>query len=326
MAGSLPGLALTQRNYLDGKPLIGGKLFIYQANTTTPVTVYKDFNLTTGQEHPFPISLDAWGQIPQFYMPDGAYRARLTDSTEETILFDVLQVQAIGEAGGEGTPPTVDSTTIYQTGDIKIRHGTGTLAGFVRLNGRTIGSATSGASERANSDVQVLYTYGWGLGWEVVGGRGANAAADWAANKPLVLPDWAGCALGFLDDLGNGPAGRLTEAVFGTDPTVLGAIGGSEGATISQAQLPAIKPELTATAEPHAHGYDDIFADTNDPTNGIGAVEDAGGAPNTWTHHHAKTTDPTTVSVSVEFTNNLGSGDEHANVQPTVLVTAYIKL
>lgn len=74
-------------------------------------------------------------------------------------------------------------------------------SGWVRLNGGTIGSASSGATERANADTQTLFTLLWGeyanteLAIQDSTGaasvRGASASADFAANKRLPLEDWA---------------------------------------------------------------------------------------------------------------------------------------
>jgi len=60
-------------------------------------------------------------------------------------------------------------------------YGTGVRSGFVRANGRTIGSATSGATERANADAQALFEYLWNTdaNLAVSTGRGASSNADW---------------------------------------------------------------------------------------------------------------------------------------------------
>ena len=70
------------------------------------------------------------------------------------------------------------------------------VPGWVRKNGGSIGSALSGATERANADTLNLYTLFWDNYLDsnapVAGGRGASAAADFAANKALTLPDASG--------------------------------------------------------------------------------------------------------------------------------------
>ena len=99
----------------------------------------------------------------------------------------------------------------------------------MRLNGRTIGSATSGATERANTDTQALFEYLWqnDSALAVSTGRGASSSADWAANKTIALPDGRGRVLAALDDMGSTAAGRLTSSYFGASGTTLGAVGGN---------------------------------------------------------------------------------------------------
>ena len=74
--------------------------------------------------------------------------------------------------------------------------------GWVLANGGTIGSA-SGNADLASADAEALFTVLWGNGWTdallpvlTSGGsastRGVSAAADWAANKRMTLPDLRG--------------------------------------------------------------------------------------------------------------------------------------
>lgn len=101
---------------------------------------------------------------------------------------------------------------MFATGDCLWLDYQGTRTGWVRDNGRTIGSATSGATERANADASALFTYLWtnfsNTICAVSGGRGANAAADYATSKTIALPDKRGYVPGGLDDMGNSAAGR----------------------------------------------------------------------------------------------------------------------
>lgn len=93
-------------------------------------------------------------------------------------------------------------------------------AGWLRLDGRTIGNAASGATSRANADCWPLYEDLWNTHSNTVcpietsgGGataRGASAAADWAANKRLPLVDSRGAVLCDLDDgAGRDGSGRV---------------------------------------------------------------------------------------------------------------------
>ena len=80
----------------------------------------------------------------------------------------------------------------------------------------------------------------------VVGGRGANAAADWAANKQITLPDMRGYATQGLDGMGNARANVIPDAVVtsvisgGPDTgDTPGASGGAATNVIAQANIPA---------------------------------------------------------------------------------------
>lgn len=70
--------------------------------------------------------------------------------------------------------------------------------GWRLLDGSTIGSASSGATY-ANAAAKNLFTFLWtnlsNAVAPVSSGRGASAAADWAANKTLTLPDARGRAI-----------------------------------------------------------------------------------------------------------------------------------
>lgn len=244
MAGSI-SLSLSQQFDALGKPLSDGRLYFYQAGTVaTPQNAFQDSDLTI--PYPNPIILDSAGRVPQFYLADGQIKIRLTNSTGlDQIVADNILV--IGPSSGGGGGGGVDPTTVLSTGDMKIVYGTGSIAGFVRANGRTIGSSTSGATERANADCQALFVYLWGNdpNLTVGGGRGASGIADWTANKTLTLPDLRGRGISGLDDMGNSAAGRLTSAGFGSAATTLGVAGGTETKTLATANLPPYTPSGT---------------------------------------------------------------------------------
>lgn len=84
----------------------------------------------------------------------------------------------------------------FSTGDIKPAFKTVADTGWVLLDDKTIGSAASAATGRANADTEALYTLLWNNiidQWcPVSTGRGASAAADFAANKVLTLPRFLG--------------------------------------------------------------------------------------------------------------------------------------
>lgn len=85
------------------------------------------------------------------------------------------------------------SEKLAQTGDIAFGIFTTAASGWVLMQGGTIGSASSGATVRANSDTESLFVHLWNnlanAQAAVSGGRGASGAADFAANKTITLPD-----------------------------------------------------------------------------------------------------------------------------------------
>lgn len=319
MAGSI-SLSMSQQFDDLGKPLSGGLLYFIEAGTTsTPQNAYQDSALTL--PWPNPIVLDAAGRIPQFYLADGSIKIRLTDSAgvQQLVADNVL---VVGPSSGSGGGGTVDATTIFTTGDVKHVYGTGTISGWVRANGRTIGSSTSGATERANSDTQALFEYLWGAdaGLTVSGGRGASANADWVANKTITLPDFRGRVLAGMDDMGNTAAGRLTSAGVITG-TTLGYGGGSESHTLTASQMPSHSHSGTTSIESngHTHGYQYPI--------GIGVLVASGADRSLATSSQTQTSSSISDHHTHTFTTSLtGSDTAHNNVQPTITVTMYIKL
>jgi hypothetical protein len=88
----------------------------------------------------------------------------------------------------------------FQTGNMIASFTPLKAGGWMLYENGTIGSAASGATIRANADVEALYVLLWdevsNTFAPVIGGRGASAAADFAANKQLTLPRIAGRAVG----------------------------------------------------------------------------------------------------------------------------------
>lgn len=340
MAGTIP-LSLTQQFDEFGKPLSGGLLYIYQAGTvSTPQQPYQDAGLSIVQ--PNPIVLDAAGRVPQFFLADGYIKVRLDNKNGITQLARD-NILVIGpSAGGGGGGAAVDPTTILQTGMVSVFYGTAIVSGFVRANGRTIGSATSGASERANSDCNALFQFLWNADPNLVvtPSRGASSAADWAANKAITLPDWRGRTIAGLDDMGNSAAGRLTASYWGGSGIVLGQSGGAESNTLLAAQcvMPQHQHNVYSRDTGHGHGFANI------------AYRQAGGSGinfytvfgpdgyTTLTVDAAPIVKNSNAAIVVSSVNggaadNLtalnpasGPATPHANVQPTMLATIYLKL
>jgi hypothetical protein len=264
--------------------------------------------------------------VPQLFCADGNIKIRLTDRNGVTqIVQDNLLV--VGPSGGGGGGGIVDPTTIFQTGAFMQFYGTGNLTGWVRCNGRTIGSATSGATERSNADTQALFQFLWGAdaNLPVSGGRGASPNADWVANKTIALPDCRGRALAGLDDMGNAAAGRLTATYVGATATVLGAAGGSQSHTQTVAEIASHFHSASIFDLTHTHSH-------NMPGpvyNGATAGNIAGGTGAGFTTlviSAAATGVRVNSSNGLDTTNSAGSGAPFSVVNPMLLATTYLKL
>jgi microcystin-dependent protein len=316
-AGTIP-ISLTQRfDNSTHLPLSGGQIYFIQAGTTsTPQNAFQDSALTIPYANP--LTLDAGGNIPQLFFADGTIKIRITNKVGVTqVVQDNILV--IGPSSGGGGGGTVDPTTILATGDIKSAYGTSVLSGWVRANGRTIGSATSGATERANADTQALFVYLWGTDGSlaVSGGRGASAAADWAANKTIALPDFRGRVLAGFDDMGSSAAGRLTTATM--SGVGIGAVGGAETRTLTLAQIPSHTHANTLTDPGHVHG--EIATASPGGSFTVSAFNGnlAGGGFGGFNTQSAVT--------GITINNAAaGGGGSHPIVQPTIFVTTYLKL
>jgi hypothetical protein len=200
----------------SGNRAIGAKLYFFNAGTSTPRTSYSNADLSTPHTHP--VLADGNGRWPAVFLQFGEYKETVTTSggTELWSDDDIPNPAPFDETF------TLDETTILNTGDIWCALKNGTRTGAVRLNGRTIGSAASGATERANADCADLYAYLWDNTLDaqcaVATGRGASAAADFAANKAITLPSWRGAVPAGFDDMGNSAA-----ALYGSAPVLSGS-------------------------------------------------------------------------------------------------------
>lgn len=160
-------------------------------------------------------------------------QAQFKDATDATKvgLFD----SSLISTGTTRTLKFPDENGVIATQiDIAVRVPTGVVfsgyfgvapPGFVMADGRTIGDATSGATNRANADTVGLFTLLWTVTTNaqcpVSGGRGASAAADYAAHKTLALPNHSGRTMAGRDDLSGTAAGVLPG--FTADAQVGGA-------------------------------------------------------------------------------------------------------
>lgn len=149
-------------------------------------------------------------------------------------------------SNGVGSGSWTDASSIitnsaFTTGDYKLTGKVTADTGWIMYQYGTIGDGSSSATIRANADTSALFVLYWNnysnTLCPVSGGRGASAAADFAAHKTLTLPDMSQRALGVA---GSYNAGGLTSRT-------LGFAHGAETVTLVTGNLPAYTPSGTIT-------------------------------------------------------------------------------
>lgn len=324
----------------------GALAYFYEAGTTTPMTVYSSAALGDVNEHPNPLVADGEGRWPQVFIDDATFsffRVRVTDSAG-VLIYDDDAIPVIGQQAGEGGSETpVDANGLIITGDIILAYSTGSRSGFVRANGRTIGNASSGATERANSDTQPLYEHLWtkDANLTIAGGRGLAATSDFNAGKQLTLPDFRGRSPFGMDDMGNLAAGRISNTYVDAPRTAiaLGGAGGEDDIALTGDQTGAHTHAAgTLKADAHKHFTVDQGSVSNDALNATQAIAEqqsaVAGVDSTYNAKLGRGTQTANVGLTSAAnvdtisgsTASAGGGQAHENMPPFLLLTLYIRL
>jgi microcystin-dependent protein len=323
----------------SGDPMVGAVVEFFNANTSTPQTTYLDASLSTAAG-PAQRTANARGMFRALYLnPDpGRYRVRVTEA-DATLVWDVDEIDVPQSA--TYVPPTAgdtDPSLLVTTGMRMGYYGTSAPSGWVRAAGRTIGSPTSGASERANADCQALFLHLWSVDSTLVvsGGRGGTAAGDWAANKTIALPDYRDRVPAGLATMGNSDAGLVADSLMdgGETSSDLGATAGLDDVTLTSSQMPSHLHELGTLKMPN-HGHPTLMnpvSNVDSDTNGGLMVRGLSGP----VQKPAYTGTPTNAlgqqiggSGDIAITGAMataGSGTAHTNMQPTIFELVIIKL
>lgn len=210
------------------------------------------------------------------------------DARTTLSVYSAAQVDAIAAA-------------LWTTGDAKLTFKTTADSGWVMADDGTIGDASSGATTRANADTLALFTLLWNNTLDadcaVSTGRGANAAADFAAHKTIALPKALGREIA-IAGTGSGLTARALASATGTE-------------TIGTTHLPASGlsiPSLSVSVSVPTQSGD---------VSGAASISQAGGGA-------ANSSVAATGSTGTGTTGNMGSGNKFLN--PRFHMNVMVKL
>jgi hypothetical protein len=220
------------------------------------------------------------------------------------------------------------------TGDMKFRPTSEPITGWVVANTTTIGNATSNATQRANADTSNLFTWHWNnfsnaqcpvftsAGAPTT--RGANAAADFAANKAIATYDMRGRGAIGIDTMG-GPASTFLNnvpVVFGSR-TVAGSVLGENLHTLLLSEMASHQHAVFLRDLGHLHGGVPLPGGSAAPQPGNNTVS---GTQNTATAFTGITIGSVNGVANDNQTAASGGGGAHNTVQLSTAGTWYIKL
>ena len=126
------------------------------------------------------------------------------------------------------------------------------------------------------------------------------------------VPDLRGRVIAALDNLNGSAASRLTSTYFGSSGNTVGNTGGAESATLTEAQLPVVTKNIPAQQPTFTYT---LGSTTSGTDNRVSSISTSGGG-------NSVTTADDATPGSITF----GSGNAHAIVQPTMVMTMILRI
>lgn len=340
----------------NGKPLAAGTVDFYVPGTATRKTTWQDAGETVANTNP--VVLDNAGRA--LILGGGSYRQVVKDKNGN-LIWDQVTSSAGAGGGGGGTPTVGDGDPVgiikpwagfiapygyvFAYGQEFVRTsypeafqaltsqqsvtcstGSATLTGVGDTSQLPIGAAiesaclNSGAtvvsktiSTVVASSVAIISTTSTARFFPYGNGDGSVT---------FNLPDLRGYTIAGRDNMGGIAASKLTSTYFGTNPSAIGAKGGTESQTLTLAQLPSasLTVNIPSGQGSHTHSVSGgIYGGTttdNFSLNDVGAPR--GGS--------LITINSATLPAMTGTANLNGSGQGHSLIQPTQTLNYIIKV
>lgn len=276
---------------------------------------------------------DGAGSLP-LVNPDGTAlgTGTITAGGMYINVYDGLGHQVLVSTSNEA----LSSQGVATTGATQWRPTTESVAGWLPACGptATIGNATSGANLRANADTRNLFTWLWtnfsNTQCPVLpSGRGANALADYNANKTIGMIDLRGRVMAGMDNMGGFASSVWTGVpVQSGSTTTPGSVLGENVHTLTVAELPGgiTSSGSNSITVASTVGLTGIPV-TNAAANVTQTLAGSGGAiaPATTSSSWGGANNLSgTNTIAVSSTNTLGGS--HNTAQQSMLGTIYVKM
>lgn len=177
----------------DGNPLAGGKLYLYEAGTSTPKAAYADADGDATLA--YPIILDAQGRAPFIYF-DGSYKLVLNDASDaevwsadnlETPVTDIGTVVASEWTAATYDPTYINATQFSVAGDKRSDLHVGRR---VCLTTVTYGQAYGTITVSAYTTVTTV-TVVWDTGSQIDNTLNALAISFVSSNPSSIAPEFS---------------------------------------------------------------------------------------------------------------------------------------
>lgn len=358
-----------KQTFLDanGNPLVGGSVTTYVPNTTVPKQTFVDPNSVTANANP--ITLDSAGRAIIF--GQGNYRQIVKDSSGNTqwdsftsapntpaagsVALDTAPVGTVvpfagfvvptnwlladGQVVSRSTYATLLSTITISTTVGICQIGSHQVGGFADTSQMAVGEPVEASCLPSNTTISSITNSST---IQVNNTATANATETvtvfpWGngdGSTTFALPDLRGRAVAGADAMGGVAASRLTSTYYGVSAAAPNAAGGSQSATVAQANLPSVNFNVSGIAltDPgHSHIAPDLGHQTPNGSGSNIAVTAYAGPPATYTQDVS--TQTSTTGITIKNVGGVqgaaasgGSGTPLPTIQPTLTANYIIKV